>query len=184
MIVLAVLVLVFAPVYSQEEDQSAKVCLGHVCLPKNYSKLQPPVTGEHDEPVNISVGIFVLDITKVDTKMSSIEMILQMSVIWKENRLTYSETSDKTWENMDVSLLKYIWVPDVYIYNLRDLTIPSLYGPFGGLWVSNETYVWMSNELHLKLSCPMKFDLYPMDFQVLYVSYSLFLDCLLLTAIL
>ena len=110
-----------------------------------------------------------------------------MNVMWKDSRLQFvgNNTSDMLSLGLDIG--KELWVPDLYIYNLKSAKTPEILTKFGGmfcyliqsatqfpysrafisgLWIKNGTTLFKSFELHAKFWCAMQFEKYPFDNQV------------------
>ena len=70
-----------------------------------------------------------------------------------------------------LDMVDHIWVPDIYIYNLKSVSNPVLFTKFGGLFVKKDAAngaikFYYAHELQVKFWCKMRFDRFPFDKQV------------------
>ena len=72
-----------------------------------------------------------------------------------------------------LDMVDHIWVPDIYIYNLKSVSNPVLFTKFGGLFVKKDAAAnggaikfYYAHELQVKFWCKMRFDRFPFDKQV------------------
>ena len=77
-------------------------------------------------------------------------------------------------------MVDHIWVPDIYIYNLKSVSNPVLFTKFGGLFVKKDAAAnggaikfYYAHELQVKFWCKMRFDRFPFDKQVRKNNYQL-----------
>ena len=98
-----------------------------VCISKEYSKFDFPLNKE------IKISIEISEVVNVNDKEFSITFGCYLNVQWKENRLRLSSEFGRKqagrginatmipdiYAPINVELIKYIWLPDIYIYNLK-----------------------------------------------------------------
>ena len=88
-------------------------------------------------PLVVSCGIRLLDITQIDTQDFGFSMSVFLQFIWTDNRISM-EASNKTDENLHLSFIELLWVPDFYIYDLQSFrTYHLLKDIMGGLRARN-----------------------------------------------
>jgi hypothetical protein len=113
---------------------SANVACGsgiatNVCLPKNYSSMDIPI---RDGPNKISIQIDISDVLKIDDRDFSITFALYFNVQWREPRLQLNrgffqhasaEGDEETLVPVNLNLIHDLWVPNVFIYNLKTFKV-------------------------------------------------------------
>ena len=88
---------------------------------------------QDENPLVVSCGIRLLDITKIDTKNYGFSMSVFLQFTWTDNRIIM-EAATKTEENLHLSFIELLWVPDFYIYDLQSFrTYQLLKDIMGGL---------------------------------------------------
>ena len=111
---------------------SFATCSSSVCLRDDYNKMNMPERINED-PLVVSCGIRLLDITQIDTQDFGFSMSVFLQFIWTDNRVSM-EASNKTDENLHLSFIELMWVPDFYIYDLQSFrTYHLLKDIMGGL---------------------------------------------------
>ena len=116
----------------------------NVCLPRNYSNMDIPLT---DEPNLIKLELHISDVLKINDRDFSITFSLYFNVQWYEPRLHLNpsffeqfsedagdvdaESGNETMTQskaafdefqlnpVDLYLINDLWVPNVFIYNLK-----------------------------------------------------------------
>ena len=92
-------------------------CVLGWCLPKDYQKLESPTP---DEPVHVDINVEILDILSVNDKEFSITMSMYFSVMWQESRIETNNTIEPGfWYPVSLEFLQDLWIPNVFIYNLK-----------------------------------------------------------------
>ena len=104
---------------SNNQNNSVKCVLGW-CLPKDYQKLESP---RPDSPVNVDINVEILDILSVNDKEFSISMSMYFSVMWQESRIVTNNTIESGfWYPVSLEFLNDLWIPNVFIYNLKSFS--------------------------------------------------------------
>ena len=99
---------------------------------EDYNKMNKP-DRLSETPLVINCGIRLLDITKIDTRNYGFSISVFLKFVWTDNRIIM-ETSNNTDENLHLSFINYMWVPDFYIYDLQSFrTYELLKDIMGGL---------------------------------------------------
>ncbi len=92
-------------------------CVSGFCLPGDYEKLETPAM-DHVNVVNIDTDI--MDVLTVNDKEFSVTLTMYFSVKWEEPRLVTNVTmSEGEWIPVDLNFLSHLWVPNIFIYDLR-----------------------------------------------------------------
>ena len=150
------------------------VCTGgpaaSLCLPEDYSKFGLPET---DAQNRVGVSIDIEEVREVNDRDYSITFGAYFNVEWKEGRLNllpdfgapHKAGSEPSYVPVDVDFVKNLWLPNIFIYNLRRFTVMEVLGPLSGLWISTDKGVLYSQATTITFQCPMNFDKFPFDTQ-------------------
>ena len=65
-----------------------------------------------------------------------------------------------------MELVKDLWLPNIFIYNLKTFKVVEVLSKHAGLWISPENAILYSQATHITFICPMRFDSFPLDTQV------------------
>ena len=84
-----------------------------------------------------------------------------------------SQEKDNPYVPIDLSLFDQLWVPDIYIYDLKSIRSYKIFSDFAGLWVVNGSQILYSHEAHISFYCPMRFEHYPLDEQASFKTHTL-----------
>jgi hypothetical protein len=96
------------------------------------------------------------------------------NVLWQEPRLHISErflaelnaTSPDTMIPVNLELVNELWLPNIFIYNLKTFKVVEVLSKHAGLWITTNNDVFYSQATHITFICPMRFDAFPLDTQV------------------
>ena len=97
----------------------------------------------------------------------SITIHVHMNFTWSEPRLemlNVSTLSEDDFVPLDLRFLECLWVPDVYIYSLKNIEKKSFYEnlDFGGLYLYGDSRISYDMMFDLAIYCDsMKFTSYP-----------------------
>ena len=71
---------------------------------------------------NVSIETDIMDIMEVNDKAFSVTLSMYFSVRWDEPRFETNLTvTDDQWTPIDLQFMNQLWVPNIFIYNLRRL---------------------------------------------------------------
>jgi hypothetical protein len=114
--------------------------------------------GTEGKPTTVHVGVYVLDVTKVDDESQSFTADLHFSGRWHDPRLARPEGSDERRIPLD-----QVWHPDLDLLNQRevDLRLPEV------VTVDEEGNVHYRQRFYGTLSSPLDLRDFPFDEQVL-----------------
>ena len=137
------------------------------CMPKNYDRDKIP---QSDGPLEISVDIWVFELSKIDDLALSMTFELYFDLKWTENRLVLNHSSTE-WgpDGQYMGSTNYaneFWLPDIQIINLKQFQTRRVTTDVAGLIVFNTSQVLYTVSTEAVISCPMKFSAYPLDHQV------------------
>jgi len=91
-------------------------------------------------------------------------------VEWKERRLfvdeeKYNNQSDPELVPMNLEFVKDLWLPNIFIYNLKTYKVIDVLSKLAGLWINTNKLILYSQATHISFICPMSFDKFPLDEQ-------------------
>lgn len=66
---------------------------------------------------------------------------------------------------MNLEFIKDLWVPNIFIYNLKTYKVIDVLSKLAGLWIDTDKNVLYSQATHITFICPMRFDKFPLDTQ-------------------
>ena len=66
---------------------------------------------------------------------------------------------------MSLEFINALWVPNIFIYNLKTYKVITVLSKLAGLWITTEKNVLYSQATHITFICPMRFDKFPLDTQ-------------------
>merc|ERR1719150_3199862 len=66
---------------------------------------------------------------------------------------------------MNLEFIKELWVPNIFIYNLKTYKVIDVLSKLAGLWIDPNKNVLYSQATHISFICPMSFDKFPLDEQ-------------------
>ena len=141
-------------------------CSGEICIPPDYNKLRLPVANSTN---NITISILDLKILKIDDNDCIIKTSFWIQITWLEPRLISpyakfkNEITQDYYYQIDESYHKYLWLPDIFIWNLENIELRRfLNNEREILYYPNGTLLLQTN-LVLDIFCPMTFETYPID---------------------
>jgi len=146
-----------------------------ICLPDNYSKFELPIA----EGVNkIYISIDIDEVLRINDKDYSITFATYFNVEWYERRLKVvkeleaqnnksvdGEPSEAVLVPMNLEFVKDLWLPNIFIYNIKSYKVIDVLSKLAGLWIDSQKKVLYSQATHISFICPMSFDKFPLDEQ-------------------
>ena len=143
-----------------------------ICLPENYSKFELPFTEKTNE---IGISIDIDDVLRINDGTYSITFSTYFNVEWNERRLSVQpdfgaslrppNSTDPVMVPMNLEFIKELWVPNIFIYNLKTYKVIDVLSKLAGLWIDTDKNVLYSQATHITFICPMRFDKFPLDTQ-------------------
>ena len=119
-----------------------------ICLPENYSKFELPFS---DKPNRIGISIDIDEVLAISGKDYSITFATYFNVEWNERRLNAApefgaslkipNSTDPVKVPMSLELINDLWVPNIFIYNLKTYKVISVLSKLAGLWIDTEKNV-------------------------------------------
>ena len=159
---------------SQEINSALPRCdqdifTGPFCMPREYDRDKIP--NNDNKALNITVDIWVFEVSKIDDLALSITFELYFDLKWMDNRLVINHSSPEWGPNGQymgsTNYATDLWLPDIQIMNLKKFQTRRVTTDVAGLIVFNTTEVLYTVSTEAVISCPMKFSAYPLDHQVI-----------------
>ena len=127
--------LIFQEVIANDSNVGLPTCQLHndtICLPQSYDKYRHP-----RDQIDIKTRIDITKVTDVNDERYSVEFLMYMNVWWEDDRIVCRDVSESETDflgNKYSVLLKnswmdHIWLPDLYVYNMKDLKTSTLLQP-------------------------------------------------------
>ena len=140
-------------------------CSGYICIPPNYESLNPPFS---DKIINVSTNFKALWIQKVDDIEETIRLFVDIVITWEEPRLEVNATlQENKLYSLDISFLKLLWMPDIFIYDAKKLAINGIDGDLENLKylsTSKSHFLKYTVTVNVEIVCyRFHFDDYPFD---------------------
>ena len=137
------------------------ICSSGVCLPDNYNKMDLP----GKRPIVIDTEILLLEIYEVHERDLTIHVDLFMTFSWQDNRLNFT-AGKETSANVDKHFIDNIWMPDIFIYNMKKIEGFNGVTTMRGLRVQNpgdSVKLFYSMEANVKFRCALGFHSFPFE---------------------
>ena len=119
---------------------------------------------------NVFVSLYLLGVTAVDTKASTVTISATERIAYLDGRLAYPPPCVEPFAEgplgFPASVVSELWTPDIHPTNLLDEEVIS-----SGVWIRPTGLVLFARQVLYKLSCPMTFDRMPYDAQRCPISY-------------
>jgi len=142
-----------------------------LCLTKGYSTFDLPFRRKENM---VKIGFEICDVLAINDNDYSITFGLYFSVEWMEPRLNLS---NELWGDevvvdeddlvpVNLELINSLWVPNIFIYNLKTFQTISVLSKLAGLWIDRRKRIYYSQATHITFICPMEFHSFPLDTQI------------------
>ena len=77
-----------------------------------------------------------MDVLQVNDKEFSVTLTMYFSVQWEEPRIVTNNTVEEgEWTPIDLQFLNNLWVPNIFIYDLRSFSAMSVLKKLAGVWI-------------------------------------------------
>ena len=99
------------------------------------------------------------EVRHVNDQDYSITISMYFNVEWNEPRLNMvtSNSSETVMVPTSVELVKDLWLPNIFIYNLKTFKVIDVLSKLSGLWIDTKKNVLYSQATLIKIMCPMRF---------------------------
>ena len=106
-------------------DQSERKCSrsNKICIPDDYDSTKRPIlwANKNDKITNIRVSLLDFKIIQINDDESTITLWSILQMRWKEPRLKIMPNVTNQFDEFPRSFLQLIWLPDIYIDNVKDI---------------------------------------------------------------
>jgi len=171
-IVLAAVAMLFIPALGKRGFKCSTGISKSICLPDNYSKFELPYT---EQTNHIGISIDIDEVLRINDGTYSITFSTYFNVEWNERRLNVmpdfgaslrkDNSTEPVMVPMNLEFIKDLWVPNIFIYNLKTYKVIDVLSKLAGLWIDTDKNVLYSQATHITFICPMRFDKFPLDTQ-------------------
>ena len=172
MVILAIIVFWVWPVLTERDFTftCTKELSKSICIPEDYAKIELPFT---EKPNQVGIIIDIDDVLRIDDVTKTITFSTYFNVEWNERRLNIQQDfgasfrppnySGPVMVPMSIEVLKDLWIPNVYMYNLKTYKVMNVLDRLEGVWIDSDKNVLYSQASHITFFCPMTFNKFPFD---------------------
>ena len=111
-------------------DESDEMGCKLIIFKESYNKNIPPITKEIGKgalPANVSISITLMKVVEIEEVDHSIHLQFHISLLWKENRVTYQNLKKQTSLNVLTNEdIEKIWLPLVVYDNIDQKEVTRL----------------------------------------------------------
>lgn len=139
-------------------------CTAAQCLGGDYDKMALPYK---DKPVQVHTTFELRDVINIDDDKFTITFSMYFGVRWREPRLrNYDNTTIPSWLAIDLDFINNLWLPNVFIYDLKEFKTIYVLHKLAALFVVKEGEIFYQQSTHVTFLCAMRFEDYPLDSHV------------------
>ena len=105
---------------------------------------------------------FHQDLWSESNRVSELELVpgtVEPGLDWAVTEFQYSLFP------VNLELIKNLWLPNIFIYNLKSFKTIDVLSKLAGLWIDSKKRIYYSQATHITFICPMVFDSFPLDTQ-------------------
>ncbi|XP_037044124.1 glycine receptor subunit alpha-4-like isoform X2 [Bradysia coprophila] len=124
---------------------------------------------------DVSIGLYLNRISAVNENNEEISIDVFLQVIWEDKRIKHKNDPNTTipsYIELKTEERHEIWVPDLYIRQLREMKVLKLFEEISSLRLYRNSTVVFSMGATIIIKCDMDFLLYPLDVQICPVDFS------------
>ena len=136
---------------------------GSVSTSMRFCVSMTGLTVSHSQPTSMSSGMNA-DLTLVQNSELHYGEEFVFIFVMKTDFRPYN-SSDPVMVPMNLEFIKDLWMPNIFIYNLKTYKVIDVLSKLAGLWIDTEKNVLYSQATHITFICPMRFDKFPLDTQ-------------------
>ena len=96
----------------------------------------------------------VLDVLNVNDKKFSVALSMYFGVHWKEDRLILPSeghnNSGAEWVPIDLDFMQYLWVPNVFVYDIAEFHAIECLKRLAGIWVVKDKELFYNQVSNFK----------------------------------
>ncbi|XP_050686230.1 glycine receptor subunit alpha-4-like [Eriocheir sinensis] len=118
-------------------------------------------------PLKVGISVMVRNLAKIDEDEGVVVMEVNLRVKWRDTRLRPPpDLAPDQYVPLDPSILKQVWVPDLYIDHSPSANTPSVLTHIASVWIYGDTTVDYSGNMFVEMSCRMAYGWFPRDHQI------------------
>ena len=128
-----------------------------------------------DQTNVVGVSMDIDEIMQINDADYIVTISLYFNIQWQEPRLKMlpsfgaSSRPNNSMEDvmvpMNLEFVKDLWLPNIFIYNLKTYKVIDVLSKLAGLWIDTDKNVLYSQATQITIMCPMRFDKFPFDTQ-------------------
>ena len=128
-----------------------------------------------DQTNMVWVSMDIDEIMQINDADYSITISMYFNIEWQEPRLKMlpsfgasrrpNNSMEPVTVPMNLEFVKDLWLPNIFIYNLKTYKVIDVLSKLAGLWIDTDKNVLYSQATHITFICPMRFDKFPLDTQ-------------------
>ena len=128
-----------------------------------------------DQTNAIGVSMDIDKIMQINDADYSITISMYFNIEWQEPRLNMlpsfgasrrpNNSMEPVTVPMNLEFVKDLWLPNIFIYNLKTFKVVDVLSKLAGLWIDTDKNVLYSQAPHITFICPMRFDKFPFHTQ-------------------
>ncbi|XP_076373239.1 glycine receptor subunit alpha-2-like [Tachypleus tridentatus] len=131
---------------------------------KAYDKMRPPK--KDGKPTKVFFHVTVMGLDSINEGSMTYAADIFFAQTWKDHRLKLPENMTMDYRLLEVEWLKYMWRPDSFFKNAKQVTFQTMTIPNHYMWLWKDKTILYMVKLTLTLSCSMNFASYPHDTQM------------------
>ena len=146
-----------------------------VIFPEGYSKHEVPPRAEN-QPLRVNFSFYLSSILNVDEPNQVISLESTIRLKWFDSRISISvnesngnlrfdDNFNESYYLFNRNPVDNLWFPDVFIAHAKELRMPVYQIPPLYLRIYQSGRMMYSARVNYDVSCPMKFEDYPVDIQ-------------------
>ena len=117
-------------------------CSDVYCLPIGYDKLAAPF--KESGTLDIDLELDISQILEFDDAGYTAKILLYVSMVWNDPRITGPTPEDKNkMFPIDNGFASSIWLPDIYIYDAKEIILSKFNIPFAGMETIWHLKTWL-----------------------------------------
>jgi len=136
-------------------------CASSQCIEGDYDKMALPDT---EKATEVHTSFELRDVIDIDDDKFTITFSMYFGVKWKEPRLiNHDNSSQPNWMAIDLDFVENLWLPNIFIYDLKEFKAIHVLHKLAALYVVKEGELFYQQSTHVTFLCAMRFESYPLD---------------------
>lgn len=116
---------------ANEIGEDYENCSDVYCLPNDYNKLAAPF--KESGTLDVQLELDISQILEFDDIGYTVSILLYVSMVWEDPRIIGPTPDDPTkMFPIDNGFASSIWLPDIYIYDVKEIILSKFNIPFAG----------------------------------------------------